>query len=511
MYKIILFSSIICLLLIRGEKMGVFDFLNYKTIDSDKLHEAFKVEPEVSPVMKDSISLWRDIYVGEAPWIVEDNNLVSGLFMAGTERTKSLNMGKLVSSELSRLSTLDIDIQVTGSSRAIYLQELINVFRIKLREKLELGVALGGLFFKPNSNGIDFVTPYNYIPITFDGNENVTSIIFIDKILKGKDIYVRGEYHDFNEDRYIIENKAFISKDGSYDMKEINLENVPEWQDLKPYFEIRGLEKPLFSQFKMPGTNNIDMFSPLGVSCYSNAIDQLEDLDIAYTRMVDEIYGSNKILFLSQYAIDESSLKTSYSKPKLPNYVRGLEMGVNAENTIHEHNPVIQTDIRKNGINLLLSFIGYSCGFSNGYFQFNEKTGLVTATQIEADQQRTVQTVADIRQELQESINNLIYAIDEFANIYKLAPKGTYETNFYFKDITANFDEDRIRNIGLVKDKIIPKWKYLVEFEGYTEEDAKLMVLEAEQGIKEPEQDTELPIKEAPEEDTEEIDVEEVK
>ncbi len=462
--------------------MGVFDFLNYKTIDSDKVYEAFEVDPEISQVMKDSISLWRDIYIGESPWIVEDNNKVYGLFRSSAERVKSLNMGKLVASELARLSTLDIDIQVTGSSRATYLQDIINKFRFKLREKLEFGIALGGLFFKPNPTGVDFVTPYNYIPISFDGNDNVTSIIFIDKILKGKDIYVRGEYHNFTEELYTIKNKAFICKNGSYDMKEINLESVPEWSELQPEFTLSGLERPLFAQFKMPGSNNIDMFSPLGVSCYSNAVDQLEDLDIAYTRMVDEIYSSNKILFLSQFAIDESGKKSSYDKPALPNYVRGLELGVNAESTVHEHNPVIQTDIRKNGINLLLSFIGYACGFSNGYFQFNERTGLVTATQIEADEQRTVQTIADIRQELEESINNLIYALDEFATIYGTAPSGIYETNFYFKDITANFDEDRKRNIDLVKDKMIPKWKYLVEFEGYTEEDAKLMVYEAERG-----------------------------
>ncbi len=63
--------------------------------------------------------------------------------------------------------------------------------------------------------------------------------------------------------------------------------------------------------------------------------------------------------------------------------------------------------------------------------------------------------------------------------MYSLAPKGEYETSFYFKDITSNFEEDRKRNIELVKCNILPKWKYLVEFEGYTEEEAKEMVKEA--------------------------------
>ena len=53
------------------------------------------------------------------------------------------------------------------------------------------------------------------------------------------------------------------------------------------------------------------------------------------------------------------------------------------------------------------------------------------------------------------------------------------EISFYFKDITANFEEDRKRNLKLVEKNILPKWKYLVEFEGYTEAEAKQMVSEA--------------------------------
>ena len=42
--------------------------------------------------------------------------------------------------------------------------------------------------------------------------------------------------------------------------------------------EINNLEHPLFAYMKTPFTNNLDM-SPVGISFFANAIDQLEELD----------------------------------------------------------------------------------------------------------------------------------------------------------------------------------------------------------------------------------------
>lgn len=460
--------------------MGIFGnlFKHFQIVDyfeSDKLYKAFEVEPCINDLERDLLKQWRDIYIDKAAWIVERGNTLQDYLNSENRQLRSLCMAKSVCSEIARLTALDIDIQLTGSERAKYLQIIIDDLKSRLQNDVELSAAVGYIVLKPNIDVIDIITPFDLIPIRYDG-KTLFECIFIDKIEKDNDVYIRCEHHNYiDETRYIIRNKAFLSKDKSYDMQEIPLTALEEWSGIKEEVNLVGCEHPLYTVFKMPTANNIDIHSNMPMSCFSGCIQQLEDLDYAYTNFAHEVYNSNKIMFVSQYVIDNMKR----GRTDLPDFVKGLEFGVGGENTIQEFNPEILVEKRRDQINLLLSFIGYKCGFSNGYFQFSEKTGLVTATQIEAEQQQTINLIGSIRTELEYSLKQLIECIDYLADMYGLAPRGVYESSFYFKDITSNFEEDRKRNIELVKCNILPKWKYLVEFEGYTEEEAKELVKEA--------------------------------
>ena len=127
-----------------------------------------------------------------------------------------------------------------------------------------------------------------------------------------------------------------------------------------------------------------------------------------------------------------------------------------------------------------MSQIGYKVGFSNGYFVFNEKTGIQTATGVEAEQQRTIQFIKDCRDKLESCLTDLLYAISKLADLYQLAPFGSYEVAFDFGDITYNREEDRARWWGYVQAGKVPAWKFFTKFEGMTEDDAKAMVAEAQ-------------------------------
>lgn len=470
-------------------------------IDSDKVFKAFGVSPCISENMRQHVKLWDDIYKNQAPWL-QSETVFDMLYNPG-KALKSLNLPKVITSELSRLATFDLDITLnkgkenekkkTTISKETKTQEKQNeydksIFKIietikdKAPQIVETLTAVGTVILKPNGNGFDVLTPFDFIPISVDNKNNLTSVIFIDKIERGKDIFIRLEFHELKDNGdYIIKNNAFLSSGRSYDLKEIPLNSIDDWAEIQEETIFYNMENPFYVVLKYPQANNIDEACGLGVSCFANSIEQFEDIDIAYTRLVDEINSSNKIVFVSQFAIDTNNHDVLRGKnSRLPNYVVGLEFGVNEETTIHEHNPQLQTEVRKSGINALLGYIGYQCGFSNGYFQFNEKTGLTTATQIEADQQRTVQTISLLRKVIENSIRKLFDITLTMSNIFdNIIPKKNIEISFYFKDITANFEEDRKRNLKLVEKNILPKWKYLVEFEGYTENEAKQMVEEA--------------------------------
>ena len=50
--------------------------------------------------------------------------------------------------------------------------------------------------------------------------------------------------------------------------------------------------------------------------------------------------------------------------------------------------------------------------------------GIQTATGVEASQQRTIQFIKDIRDKLQVTMDDLLYAVDKFADLYDMAPVG---------------------------------------------------------------------------------------
>ena len=250
---------------------------------------------------------------------------------------------------------------------------------------------------------------------------------------------------------------------------------------------MENVEKPLFGVFRTPHANNLDITSPYALPVFSDAIEELKDLDIAYSRNVKEVHDSKRtvladdalITFAGEPVTNGAAAAQKKAKDmKLPDMVR-MVRGDGKETYYQEINPELNTDTRLAGINALLSQIGFKVGYSNGYFVFNEKTGMVTATQVESDDRRTIQLIKDVRDKLENCLNGLIYALNVFADLYDLAPVGDYEVVYDFGDITYSLDEDRARWWSYVTAGKVPAWRFFVKFEGMTEEDAKAMVQEA--------------------------------
>ena len=104
---------------------------------------------------------------------------------------------------------------------------------------------------------------------------------------------------------------------------------------------------------------------------------------------------------------------------------------------------------------------------------------MITATQVEADDRDTIQTIKDDRDALKDAIEQAIYGANALATLYDLAPLGEYEVNFNFGDITYNYEEDKAAWRVYALQGWVPVWLYFVKFEGYSEEEAKALVAEA--------------------------------
>lgn len=450
-----------------------------------RAEEDFQVKEITSQQMKDVISRCADMYRGAPYWVSAEDNI------------KTINFAKAVCSETARLATLGIKIQIGGGARGTWLQEQIDKVYFNLRHWVEYGCAYGTIIIKPNGSGFDVFTPFDFMVTEIDGNGNITGIIFKDSYAENDKYYTRLEYHYFDDAQpegmrpYYIKNKAYMSKNSNSLGDPVSLSQT-KWADLLedsgPIDKNNGsqLDGPMFGVFHTPEANNVDMDSPLGIPIFLDAEEEMQDLDVAYSRNSEEIYDSRRIvladdrlMYESGTPIDRLKRGVKTASVKIARFVKNV-FGNGPQEFYQEINPQLNTETRIKGINNFLSFIGFKCGFSNGYFVFDEKTGMVTATQVESDDRRTIQTIKDVRDKLENCLNDAIYAMSVYADLYSLAPVGNYEVVYDFGDITYNREEDRARWWQYVVQGKVPAWQYFVKFEGMTEDDAKAMVEEAQ-------------------------------
>lgn len=467
--------------------MGLITWIRtvFNKLFKSKIEQEFNTDIQLSSVMEAYISKCYNITAGKPFWVNSDDDV------------ESINFAGFIDDFTAGLVTLDLGIEISGTGRAEYLRKQANYVLSVIHDKVSEGLGNCGLMFKPNGETIDYIEPGCFAPTETDSNGNILGCVFQSQIERGGYIYTRLEWHRFEETQnedgttgkiYRITNMAYKAQDNnianwtlSDPGKPCTLTEVKEWAKIQPEIGILNVEKPLYAYFKNPAPNRVDRTSSLGVPIWANCIKELRDLDISWSRKSTEVEDSKHMTFVSQSAIQYADAQHI----SLPRTVRGLEMGTDADSTIHEHVSTLLTEQRIKDINSILAMIATKCGFSQGMFQLDEKTGMMTATQVEADDQETIRTIKNIRDALQETILNLLYGCNVMADLYSDTPPELWETlkeqiSFSFGDITYNYQEDMANWWKYRIQGDVPPWMYYVKFEKMSEEDAKAMVEEAQ-------------------------------
>lgn len=460
---------------------------------------AFNIKTYLSSDMENAIQLWQALTNGKLPWVVED--------------VRTIRFSNTVARELASLITQNIDIKVQpaygNGEKASFIQNAIdNDFLQNAQDNMEKVIRLGGIMAKWNGTGIDYLTPDRFLVTKFDSNGDITGCVFFSYYSEKDKFYTRAEWHRYDNltrksgetgeseqiKVYHVSNKAFVSDNINEIGREIPLAKT-KWSDIEPEVSIENLEKPLFSYIKNPFSNTIDPDSPLGVSSFSECIEELRWLDIAMSNLGIETENSKPLMF-----VDNSSINYAQNNGiKLPRFIQGLDMGVNPENTVRDWTPTLQVASRTEGINFLLSIISYKTGFDPGYFVFDgQKITMATATQVESTERRTVNTVLNYRNLLDRPnsngdgrigfVHDIAYIIDTMSAMTgETAPEdyGNYELFCNFADLTANEEENKAFDYQLSLQGYMSKVRFLVRHLGMTEKEALAMVAEAQAENKE--------------------------
>lgn len=451
--------------------MGIIDKIKavwdkvFKVNDAKKI---FGIETGRSSEMDTALSKYKDMRSGIPYWC--------------TGRIKPTRFSNVICREIANLTLFNADIQITGNDE---LQKRFDSVMNTLQEKQEESCATCGMMVKSNGDDVEFLDPDYFLITDTNTDGDALAAIFFSYLKKNDKYYTKAEYHRFEdvglERVYHISSKAFKSDNKDMIGTEITLDRVDEWKDIEPEVYVHGLEYPLFVYWRNPYANAIDKESPLTVPVFSECIEELRWLDIALNMMGDETEDSRHITYVPQTAIEYASNHSI----ELPRFIQGIEMGAN-EDSIKEHVPTLLVAERVAGINFLLSVIGYKCGFSNGYFSFDQNQGIQTATQVESDDRRTLHTIQAFRNILDGKnhdgvLHRIIYILYAVGTANGTIPATNYQTACDFEDLVYNLEDDRSRWWNYVVQGKVPAWMYFVKFESMTESEAKAMIKEAQE------------------------------
>lgn len=440
-----------------------------KMLHINDAKRALKVDVAISADMQSAIDLWELMLADKAPWL--------------DDTTQSLGLPAAIAGEFARLTTVEMESAVEGSARADYLQGEYRVVLDQLRISVEYAAAGGGVVFKPYVDGehiaVDCVPAWRFLPTAFNSRKEITGAVFVEQVTRGKTYYTRMEHHQLTDDGYTIRNLAFSSQSEGTLGSQCPLDAVDEWAELEEELTIRykdgtAPERMLFAYFRLPLANVIDPGSPLGVSAYSRAVDLIKEADRQYSRILWEYEGS-------ELAIDASTgvlNKDEDGKWHMPKRKRRLfrELGIDGTNgnDLYEvFSPAIRDTSLFNGLDKLLKRIEFNCNLAYGTLSDPQNVDK-TAEEIRSSKQRSYSAVCDVQKSLQSALEHLLWIMDFYATMYKLAPKGEYEASFTWGDgVLQDTDKEFATRKALVDSGYLRPELLLAWYFGVSEEAAR--------------------------------------
>lgn len=414
------------------------------------IQQALKIDIKINDVMFEAISEWSKVYNGDGEQII--------------------NVASAICYEVSTTCLNEMEIKIDGDKNVL---KTFNSFKAKLQNTLELGLAKGGIaikpYFKDNVVKLEYIQADYFIPVKVDDEGIITESVFIDTKQKGDKYYTRLEHHIYIDNTdYTIANYAFKSSDKSQLGNSISLASVDEWANIKPIVNIAGLDMPLYSYFKTPFANTIDNNSDIGVSIFARAINNIKEANKQYGRLLWEFEGGELAVHASDELFNENKSLPALNKRLFRQFDVASETFA-----INTFSPELRDVNLINGLNQILRFIELECGLSYGILSDSQIKEL-TATEVRSSKQRYYSTVSAIQDQLEKSINELLYIIKSLYMLYGVPVSKETEISLTFRDsILSDEQTDRNNDRTEVSQGLMTKVEYRMKWFGEDEETAR--------------------------------------
>ena len=416
------------------------------------------------------IELWKKWYGGKVPSV---HNYTQYNGRRKLRRTrKSLGLAKTVSEDWANLllnEKFQIGVDKASAKKKIDAVLVANEFAKRGNQLVELAFALGTGAFVEYLDGddvkIDYIRAGMIYPISWD-NGRVLECAFASERATGKQKKVYLNIHRLEAGKYVIENHMF-DRNGSV----LTETDLPD----EVLAEVRtGSAIPRFQIFSPNIANNIDPDSPLGISVYANALDQLESADLVYDSYCNEFrLGRKRItvpISMARMAMEEDGTSTPVFDDNDTEFY-AVPQDDKSENKIQEHNMEIRSEAHDTGIQTMLNLVSWKTGSGGKRYVFRRDGQVRTATEVISENSDLYRNLKKHELSLEAAILGMI---DSIADLLHL---GTVKASVTFDDsIISDTDSDKMTFLQEIRDGVRQKWEYRVKFFGEDTETAKAMV-----------------------------------
>lgn len=308
------------------------------------------------------------------------------------------------------------------------------------------------------------------IPLTWD-DDGVTECAFCSTVHVGGKPLTQLQVHRAGDGgAYVVETMLYDAEGGKVDPEGYGI--IPLWESECP--------TPTFGVVR-PAIGNVvaGNSSPYGMSVFHRALGgSLQGVDIAFDAMIQEVRLTEAMVFVDESMVDVRSADGRYVPVPLGEGDRKFVTlaGESGKNLYEVYSPAIRTGPLREALEVALSEFGDQCGFGKDYFALDKGGGLRTATEVSSDNSALMRNIRKHENELRRAIQRIAAALITCARIHCGA-----DVEEDFGAVSVKFDDSIITDTqaekAMMLDEIaagvVPKWKYLVEFYGMAEEEAR--------------------------------------
>ena len=240
---------------------------------------------------------------------------------------------------------------------------------------------------------------------------------------------------------------------------------------------------PTYAIVRPSRANTHDLYTPLGVSIYEDAVDAVRMVDEAFNQLFWQVRVSLPRVFFDEQGVrrDPKTGAPDWAGSVDQVVFRPLQTGSGSA-PVSVYNPDTHVTDMVEALNCALSTLGLKCGFGQQYWSFDLASGLKTATEVVSANSTLMRTIRRNEKLLGAAIDDVARA----AYSCELALSGGAGGDV--PHVRVDWDDsvmtDDKADRDMMKDDIsrglCPRWRYLSRYYGMSEGEARAFTGEAE-------------------------------